>query len=131
MCWQVNSSSRRPLLGFPASGHDDKDALAALNRRFAEMEQQGGREALGFFSAHLSHNLLFRRADKTVVGKFGKEAFLGSLSSNPFQSRVPEDISVTQQGDRALATLIIVGTRKDDGSVHRYRNVRFFFALPR
>jgi len=28
--------------------------------------------------------------------------------------------------DRALVTLILVGTRADDGSVHRYRNIRLF-----
>src|SRR5262245_65050696 len=90
------------------------------------MEQQGGPEALRFFSTHMSHNLVFRRANKKVVGKFGKEGFLEGLANNPFQSRVMEEISVTQQGDGALVTLIIVATRKDDGSVHKYRNIRFF-----
>src|SRR5262245_41932097 len=110
----------------PASAHDDKEALVALNRRFAEMEQQGGPEALQFFGAHLSHNLVFRRANGKVVGKFGKDGFLEGLANNPFKSRVVEDMSVTQQGDQALVTLIIVGARKDDGSVHRYRNIRLF-----
>jgi len=57
----------------PASADDDTEALVALNRRFAEMEQEGGPEALRFFGAHLSHHLVFRRASGKVVGKFGKE----------------------------------------------------------
>ena len=105
---------------------DNEEILAALNRRFAEMEQQSGREALKFFRVHLSHELIFRRANGNVVGKFEKEGFLEGLSSNPFQSRAVEDMSVTQQGERALVTLTIVGTRKDEGSVHRYRNIRLF-----
>jgi hypothetical protein len=50
---------------------------------------------------------------------------LEGLKNNPFSSRVPEEIAVTPQGDRALVTLIIVGTKKDN-SVHRYRNIRLF-----
>ena len=41
----------------PASADDDTETLVALNRRFAEMEQQGGPEALRLFGAHLSHHL--------------------------------------------------------------------------
>jgi hypothetical protein len=108
----------------PAGAPDEETALDALNRRFAEMEQQGGREAIEFFGSHLSHELIFRRANGKVVGKFGREGFLEGLSSNPFRSRAVEDVSVTQQGDHALVTLIIVGTRKDDQSIHRYRNIR-------
>ena len=110
----------------PAGAPDNEEVLVTLNRRFAEMEQQGGREAIEFFGVHLSHELVFRRANGKVVGKFGKEGFLEGLSSNPFRSRVVEDVSVTQQGERALVTLTIVGTRKDDGSVHWYRNIRLF-----
>ena len=112
--------------GLPANTLDDTEALVDLNRRFAEMEQLAGPEALRFFGAHLSPNLVFRRANGKVVGKFGKEGFLEGLASNPFRSRAVEDVSVTQLGDRALVTLIIVGTRKDDGSIHRYRNIRLF-----
>jgi ketosteroid isomerase-like protein len=48
------------------------------------------------------------------------------LANNPFESRTSEDIAVHVDGDRALVTLIVVGTRRDDKSVHRYRNVHFF-----
>jgi hypothetical protein len=66
---------------------------------------------------------VFRRADGKVVGK---EGFLEGLKSNPFRSRVPEGIDVNLLDGRALVTLIIVGTPKDDGSIHRYRNIRLF-----
>lgn len=54
------------------------------------------------------------------------EGFLASLKNNPFSSRRSEDISVTLFNDRALVTLIVIGERADDGSVHRYRNIRLF-----
>jgi hypothetical protein len=90
------------------------------------MEQAGDDQALEFFQAHLSDRLIFRRANGKIVGKSEPEGFLSSLKKNPFSSRRPEDTSVTQLGDRALVTLIVVGTRADDDSVHRYRNIRLF-----
>ena len=54
------------------------------------------------------------------------EGFLANLKNNPFSSRRSEDISVTLFNDRALVTLIVIGERADDGSVHRYRNIRLF-----
>jgi hypothetical protein len=108
----------------PAPGN--ADALVRLNERIGEMEQQGGPAAREFFTRHLAHDLVFRRASGKVVGKFGPEGFIEGLENNPFKSRVIDDISVSLLGHRALVTLIVVGTRKDDGSVHRYRNVRLF-----
>src|SRR5262249_22744826 len=48
------------------------------------------------------------------------------LTDNSFESRVPEDIVPKVDGNRAVVTLMVVAKRKDDKSVHRYRNVRFF-----
>ena len=101
------------------------EELETLNKQIAEMEQKGV-EALAFFNALLSDQLIFRRANGKIVGKWDSEGFLANLKNNPFSSRCPEDISVTLLDDRALVTLIIVGTRADDGSVHRYRNIRLF-----
>lgn len=42
-----------------------------------------------------------------------------------FASRVTEE-SASNLSALALVTLIVVGTRKDDGSVHRYRNLSLF-----
>jgi hypothetical protein len=104
----------------------EKD-LTALNAKIAEMEQAGGLEAIAFFEALLSDQLVFRRASGKVVGKSGPEGFLEGLKkASPFSSRRPENISVTHLDDRALVTLIVVGTRADDGSAHRYRNIRLF-----
>jgi hypothetical protein len=102
-----------------------QQTLVDLNEQFAHEEQQGA-AARDFFQQYLSEQLVFRRANGKVVGKGGLEGFLEGLKSNPFKSRVPKDISVSLLDDRALVTLIIVGTLKDDGSVHRYRNIRLF-----
>jgi hypothetical protein len=99
-----------------------KAALRELNQQFGN-EEQRGEDGKPFFELHLSNRLLFRRASGKVVGK---TEFLGGLANNPFESRTTEEISVHVDGDRALVTLIVVGTLKADKSVHRYRNVRFF-----
>lgn len=100
--------------------------LIALNEKSVEVEQAGGPDALAFFESLLSDQLIFRRASGKVVGKAGPDGFLEGLKNNPFKSRVPDDISVTVLDNRALVTLIIVARRKDDDSVHRYRNIRLF-----
>ncbi|GEP61009.1 DUF4440 domain-containing protein [Reyranella soli] len=105
-----------------------QQALVDLNKQFAVEEQQGDEEkwkdvARKFFEDHLSEHLLFRRANGQVVGK---SEFLNGLMNNPFDRRVAEGISVSLQGNRALVTLVIEATRKDDKSTHRYRNIRMF-----
>src|SRR5262245_30418185 len=94
--------------------------LAELNQQIGQKEQEG-EAAKDYFQTHLSDQLIFRRANGKIVGKTGPGGFLDGLKSNPFTSRVSEDISVSLIGDRALVTLIVVGTRKDDNSPHRYR----------
>lgn len=80
-----------------------------------------------FFTTYLSDQLIFRRASGKVVGKLGEDGFLEGLSKlSPFASRASTEIAVQFLDDRALVTLIVVGTRADDGSVHRYRNIRLF-----
>jgi hypothetical protein len=99
-----------------------KESLEKLSRQIAD-EEQRGEAAIMFFKTHLSDQLIFRRANGKVVGK-GK--FLEELKNNPFRSRTGEMIEVNLLEDRALVTLIVVGTRADDGSVHYYRNIRLF-----
>jgi hypothetical protein len=111
----------------PPSAASAADELIALNHRIGKMEQEGGIAALKFFNTHLADSLVFRRADGRVVGKFGPGGFLSTLDANPFQSRDLEDITVNPVDGRMLVTLIVVGTRRDDASVHRYRNIRSFF----
>jgi hypothetical protein len=101
------------------------DDLVALNTRVGEMEQQGA-GAVQFFTDLLSDGLVFRRASGKVVGKGGPDGFIEGLKNNPFKSRLAEDIAVHPVGNRVLVTLVVVGTRNDDGSIHRYRNIRLF-----
>lgn len=103
-----------------------KEELMALNQNILEMEQTGDETAQGFFETILSELLIFRRASGKVIGKYGQEGFLAGIKNNPFKSRSAEDMEVTVIGSRALVTLMVIGVRKDDNSVHRYRNIRFF-----
>lgn len=110
--------------------------LIALNEESVKLEQIGAqdtehraKEVEDFFEAHLSDQLIFRRANGSVVGKRGRgaEGFMEGLrKENPFESRVPEDVVVSPVGDRAMVSLIIVASKKSDKSVHRYRNIRLF-----
>jgi hypothetical protein len=98
--------------------------LAAINEQSVEVEQHGGKDARKFFDELLSDELMFRRASGKILGK---TEFLQDLEKNsPFSSRTSGIISVTAIDDRALVNLVVVGTRADDGSVHRYRNIRLF-----
>lgn len=108
-----------------ASPPDPAD-LTALNRKIAEMEQEGGEAGRRFFDALLSDELVFRRVSGKTVGKAGSDGFMAGLSKNPFVSRRSEDLSVVQVGDRALVTLVVVAAHADDASIHRYRNIRLF-----
>lgn len=102
-------------------------ALTALNEKIEEMEQASSPEAIAFFEALLSDQSISRHASGKVVGEAGLEGFLEGLKkASPVSSRYSENISVTQFDDRALVTLIVVGTRADDCSAHRYRNIRLF-----
>lgn len=104
-----------------------KQRLSDLNERIGNMEQEQGEESYEFFQALLSDQLIFRRASGKIVGKSELEGFLDSLKKpSPFTSRMSEEISVTLLDDRALVTLIVVGTRAD-GSIGRYRNIRLFY----
>lgn len=95
-----------------------------LNRQFGDMEQRRDDEALQFFRRHLSDCLVFRRANKSVAGK---RAFLEGLTkSDPFSSRESENVKVRVLNDRAVASLIVVATDRNDGSTRSFRNIRFF-----
>jgi hypothetical protein len=102
-----------------------ESALIDLNKEIVQREQEG-ETARAFFQELLSEGLVFRRASGRIVGKYGEKGFLDGLKNDPFAKRVLEEISASVVRDRALVTLVVVGTRKDDGSVHRYRNIRFF-----
>ena len=99
------------------------EELVALNVNIAEWEQQRDAESVRKLDEVLSPALIFRRANGTVVDK---ETFMRALQDpSPFKRRVSDDVAVTIRDDRAIATLIVIGT-KADNSIGRYRNERFF-----
>jgi len=101
-----------------------EEYLSTLNEESVEVEQAGGDEARKYFTKLLSDQLIFRRASGKVVSK--AEFLEGFKNASPFSSRGCGIVSVTSLNDRALVTLIVVGTRADDDSVHHYRNIRLF-----
>jgi hypothetical protein len=103
----------------------EQEILRDLNRTFSD-EEQKGQEAEPFFERHLSDKLVFRRVSGQTIGKHGPDGFMGNLKKGtPFVSRRSEDIAIELVGDRALVTLIVVGTR-GDGGIDRFRNIRLF-----
>ncbi len=104
--------------------HESRE-LESLNRNVAEWEQRRDAEAKQELDACLSADLVFRRADGTVVGK---PAFMRGLEGeSPFSRRESRDVTVMVMGARALVTLTVLATSKGDGTTSRYRNVRVFF----
>ena len=62
----------------PKTSPNNAAELIRLNERSVKLEQDGDtEESLKFFNTHLSNNLVFRRADDSVVGKFAPDGFLG------------------------------------------------------
>jgi hypothetical protein len=103
-----------------------KKSLEDLNIKIAQMETvEKVEEARKFFEHHLSDQLIFRRANGKVVGKSGSEGVLDGLKDKRFKKLKPEDINVMLLNDRALVTLIVVGTGQD-GSIRCFRNIRLF-----
>ena len=104
------------------SAERGEHVLIKLNKEIGEMEDQGER-ATEYFKTHLSDQLIFRRANGTIADKH--DFIEGLKADKRFKARVSDLVSVGIKGDRALITLMVVGTLKDD-SVHYYRNVRLF-----
>ena len=102
---------------------DAANLLRSINLDIANWEQQRDAEAIDKLDGILSPQLLFRRADKTVVGK--KEFKDAHSRPIPFATRVSSDVAVELRDDRAVCTLIVTTTRKDDPVSH-YRNIRWF-----
>ena len=100
------------------------DLLTELNINIAEWEQRRDAACIEKLAGVLSPSLIFRRADGSVADK---DTFMRGLQTpSPFAKRESHDVVVTITGDRALVTLLVIGT-KHDGSAGRYRNVRLFF----
>jgi hypothetical protein len=101
----------------------DESLLQSVNRELADWEQARDTKAVRKLDELLSPDLLFRRADKSIVGK---KDFMEALSGpSPFVKRESTNVDVVLRNERALATLIVTTTKKD-GSVNHYRNIRWF-----
>ena len=99
---------------------DDMTLLRSINLDIAAWEQTRDSEAIRRLDGLLSPQLLFRRADRTVVGK---KEFMDALAGpSPFATRASGDLVVEARGDRAVCTLIVT-TTKEAGSVDHYRNI--------
>jgi hypothetical protein len=108
-------------MGAKADQDPIETELIQLNHSIAELEQRRDPGAIARLDALIAPELIFRRADGTVVGK--AEFMAGLQGPSPFASRTSEAVTAVVVGSRALVTLIVVTTRPD-GSSARYRNVR-------
>lgn len=101
----------------------EENRLKDTNLSIADWEQIRDTEAIETLDALISPELVFRRADKTVVGK--RDFMAGLRKPSPFAKRESENAAVEIHGNRALVTLT-VATTKEDGTRGRYRNIRMF-----
>jgi Domain of unknown function (DUF4440) len=102
----------------------DQSTLTELNIDIAQWEQRRDEDAIQRLDGCLSEELVFRRADRTIVDK---AAFMHALKGpSPFASRESRNVALTISRDRAVVILTVIGTRKD-GTRGVYRNVRVFF----
>ena len=102
---------------------NDEDHLKRTNLSISRWEQERDEDSIKRLDRVLSSHLLFRRANKTVVGK--ADFMAGLEGASPFETRESEDVTVEIMGDRAVAVLTVVTTKKD-GTEERFRNVRMF-----
>jgi len=86
----------------PMAG-SDRDRLKQINSSIGTWEQERDAEAIEKLEDLLSPELLFRRADGSIVGK---PEFMAALRGpSPFATRAAEDPEVEIKGDRALGTV--------------------------
>jgi hypothetical protein len=103
-----------------------RQELVALNQRIDEMEQRRDLEALEFFHQHLADQLVCRRANGAIMGKYGQQGFMRALTApSRFAAVRSEDVDVNLLGTRALVTLELIATSRA-GNEHCYCNVRMF-----
>jgi hypothetical protein len=81
-----------------------------------------------FFKEHLSNQLMFRRADGTIVGK---REFINGLGEGSNKRAADEirRLSVADRQDCAMVTLIVITKEQNksgDEVERRFRNVRYF-----
>ena len=100
-----------------------REELISTNLSLATWEQQRDEYAIERLDAVISPDLLFRRANGTVVGK--PEFMDGLHGPSPFTDRSSKIDAIEIREDRALVVSSVVG-RTADGGLKRYRNLRWF-----
>jgi hypothetical protein len=100
-----------------------REELISTNLSLASWEQERDESTIERLDAAISRDLLFRRANGTVVGK---PEFMADLHKpSPFVERSSKIGAVEIREDRALVVSTVVG-KTADGALKRYRNLRFF-----
>lgn len=101
--------------------------LVSLTQRILKAEQAGASSDVAYLTTVLSDDLVFRRADKTVVDK---ATFLQNVASaaQKLTDREAFDIEVTVVGKAALVTLMVFAHANIDGQRRPriFKNIRFF-----
>ena len=96
--------------------------LVDINLQIAQSEQN---QDVVFFQNLLSDNLIFSRANGSIVNK---AQFLDNLISktSPFKSRESEVISVNFDDTKSKAVCVIIVKTIGDSEIKSYQNIRFF-----
>jgi hypothetical protein len=106
-----------------------RSRLLELNEKLVLAEQSGTASDLALLASVLSDDLVFRRADGTVVDK---AAYLAAVpaAARKLTERRALGIDATLLGAAALVTLTVTATSHADGQPrHRsFKNIRFFVA---
>jgi hypothetical protein len=107
-----------------ATTEAQRQALVALNLKILNAEQGGAADEL---AKVLSEDLVFRRADKSVVDK---ATFLQGVpaAAQRLSDREAFDVEVTVLGRSALVTLTVFAYATVDGQrrPRLFKNIRFF-----
>ncbi len=99
--------------------------LIALAQEITDAEQNSRDVDLSFLQDHIGEDLVFHRADGTVVGK--KEFLERWKGGSPFTARFVSDVAAKLKGgesSRGVVTLLIHAIDKQ-GTHHVSRNLRF------
>ena len=112
----------------PTSGSETTESeLIALNIRTVDAEQRATPSDIEFLATVLADDLVFRRADRTIVDK---TTFLQSVpaSAQRLKERRAVNVEAHVLGRSALVTLTVVGQADVEGrhEVRAFKNIRFF-----
>jgi hypothetical protein len=95
--------------------------LVDINLQIAQSEQS---QDIVFFQNLLSENLIFSRANGSVINK---AQFLDNLTKpSPFKSRESDVLSINFDEAKQNAVCVVTVKTTNDTGVKSYQNIRFF-----